>query len=106
MYLNQAYKTYLTSWLVVSIRWLVGAWPFYLRGLPPIWASRPDLFVADDGLHLLEGRVLTDEVEEGKLEVLRHPVDFAPETTDNRLQLFLSSGISQFCTTLPKIKEQ
>ena len=69
---------------------------FYLRGLPPIWASRPDLFVADDGLHLLEGRVLTDEVEEGKLEVLRHPVDFAPETTDNRLQLFYPQEFLNF----------
>lgn len=49
----------------------------YLRRLPPIWAGRSDLFVADDRLHLLDARVLADVVKVGQLEVLGHPVHFA-----------------------------
>ncbi len=67
-----------------------GGWR-YLRWLPSIRAGGPDLFVADDVLHLLDARVNPDVVEVRQLEVLRDSIYFTSATRTKHCKLLVSN---------------
>ena len=104
MYLIPTHKTYLTSWVVVSIRWLVGAWLF----LP----TRTATDLGKSAGSVCRRRRPSSPRGSGPDLRSRRREAGSPQTSrwlctwDNRQQVatFLSSGISQFCTTLHKIQ--